>query len=285
MLCVVACGDCCVAPVLNACTASARAPGATPIRRSCATIAPAMPVPCVCGLSGLPTASKRSAMPLASSGCASVDLGVDHRDHHVLAGRDLVHLGEPQLVGDVLLVVAAGRGLRRRGFGLPGSGRLAGSKRSSAARRSARPPSRAPRRGARGCRRWRKCTSVAPVSAERCVAMIVRLCCRAVSSIRCGVRRDPTGRPFRCVTKRVSLDRRHAGEIALAGQGIARHAGADREHLAAVGEALHLPQLRRRGVHGAHARIAIGEAARARTGCCRTRAWRLLPKPPCRLPN
>ena len=107
MFCVVACGDCCV-PVENAWMASARAPGAMPISRSCETIAPAMPVPWVCGLSGLPTASNRSAMPLTSSGCASSIFEVDHRDHHVLAGRDLVHLGEPQLVGDVLLVAAAG---------------------------------------------------------------------------------------------------------------------------------------------------------------------------------
>jgi hypothetical protein len=39
-------------PVLNAWMASARAPGAMPISRLCETIAPAMPVPCVCGLSG-----------------------------------------------------------------------------------------------------------------------------------------------------------------------------------------------------------------------------------------
>ena len=36
-------------------------------------------------------------------GMVGVDLGVDHRDQHLVAGRDLVDLGELQLLDDVLL--------------------------------------------------------------------------------------------------------------------------------------------------------------------------------------
>src|SRR5947207_4534201 len=45
-----------------------RASGALPISRACAAIAPAIPVPWTCGPSLLPSASKLSAMVLASSG-------------------------------------------------------------------------------------------------------------------------------------------------------------------------------------------------------------------------
>ena len=43
--------------VEKACTARMRAAGAVPSRRWRAAMAPAMPVPCGCGLSGTPTAS------------------------------------------------------------------------------------------------------------------------------------------------------------------------------------------------------------------------------------
>ena len=46
-------------------------------------------------------------------GMIGVDLGVDHRDQHLAAGRDLVHLGELQLLDGVLL----GRSGRARGVG------------------------------------------------------------------------------------------------------------------------------------------------------------------------
>ena len=36
-------------------------------------------------------------------GMLVVDLGVDHGDQHVVAGRDLVDLGKPQLVDDILV--------------------------------------------------------------------------------------------------------------------------------------------------------------------------------------
>ena len=52
----------------KACTASKRAPGAVPSSRWCAAIAPAMPVPCACGFSGAPTASKRCATAPSRSG-------------------------------------------------------------------------------------------------------------------------------------------------------------------------------------------------------------------------
>ncbi len=100
-----------------------------------------------------------------------------------------------------------------------------------------------------------------PVRPERCVARMVRLCCRAISSIRCGDDVSPVADHFDRDEARFA-DRRDAGEVALAGQREARHAGADRKHLAAMAETLHLAHLRRRGVDGAHPRVAMREAAR-----------------------
>ena len=203
----------------------------------------------------------------------AVDLRVDDGDQHALAGRDLVRLGEPQLVGDILFRLA-GFGVGRGGVG--GSAfaccRLGGRRliliehvdvvglrddllglhrahdlgRGAAAADAELDQRSAGQSGLLG----RDDREVVP--ARDLLDPLRRHVWAPLA--------DHFGRDEARL-----VSRRHAGEVALAGQGADRQHAPRREQFGAMGDALHLPKLGRRRVDGAHARVAIGKAAAART--------------------
>jgi len=185
-----------------------------------------------------------------------VDFGIDHRNGDALAGCDLVHLGEAQLVRDVLLVISRG-GVRRRGFsGLHGlvdvvrlRDDLLGLHRTHHIACRAIAADAEVHERAAGEHRTLDADDVQVVLA------------RDFLDARLRDVRSPLTDHFGSDEARLG-NRRNAGEIAFAGEGIGRKAGAKRQHVAAVREALHLAHLRRAAVHGAQARVAVGEAAR-----------------------
>ncbi len=98
----------------NARTASSRTFGATPISLLCAAMAPAMAVPCGCGVAVPPSASSSPANTPARSGWRVSILRVDHRHHDVVAVADAVGVDEMQFVDDVLRAAGLSRRADRR---------------------------------------------------------------------------------------------------------------------------------------------------------------------------
>ncbi len=90
----------------NACTAKTCAPGAIPNSLPCATMAPAIDVPCVCGFSPPPSASKLLAIAPSRSGCFASISRIDHGNQDILSRCHLLRLRALQFRQNVLRRIA-----------------------------------------------------------------------------------------------------------------------------------------------------------------------------------
>ena len=106
--------------LLKARIASSRAPGAIPNSLRCEAMAPAMPVPCGCGLSFGAGGVETAGDDAFEIGMAAVDFRIDHGDRNVGPLDCAMDIGKVQLAEHVLSGVAL------RGSGGGGGGGLGG---------------------------------------------------------------------------------------------------------------------------------------------------------------
>lgn len=85
-----------------------RASGALPIRRACATMAPAMPVPWTCGPSALPSV-EMIGDGIGEFGMLGVDAGVDHGNRDVGSVRQRMRLRQAEFCQRILRGIALDR--------------------------------------------------------------------------------------------------------------------------------------------------------------------------------